>query len=709
MTEPRETIRWGHRALQLEISLGEHGTPRLVRIGPPGETGPGQLPGAPLPLVEVTAAGQGRHWSGRHLVDTTIGARLRHRSHRTAREGDWHLLTVELHDPQTGLTAEAHYRSPDGAPVLRGEVVLRNDGTQPLHLESAGSLVAGCLTEGGPATLDTADLLWAENDWFAELRWQREPLRVSSPDRGGRFHYRAGRSSRVVAGQGVWSSCGHLPMGGLTDRVSGRTWLWQIEHNGGGWRWECGIRDDSAYLALHGPTDASHGWRHALAPGAEFRTVPVALALATTGGPDGAFAALTRYRRATRRPHSDHQRLPVVFNDYMNCLMGDPTTAKLLPLVDAAAEAGAEYFVIDAGWYAEKDENWWKSVGAWEPSTSRFPGPDGIHEVLDRIRERGMVPGLWLEPEAVGVASPLAESLPEEAFFRREGRRVEEAGGRYQLDLRHPAARAHLDEVVDRLVGDWGVGYLKLDHNTDPGSGTSAHPGEAPAAGLLGHNRAQLDWLDGILDRHPALVLENCASGGMRLDHALLSRLQLQSTSDQQDLLHYPPIAVSAPTAVTPEQGAVWAYPQPTDSLEETALTMANALLGRIHLSGRIAELSAKQRELVHEAVAAHKAIRADLPHALPSWPLGLPAWEDPWLALALHTPAATYLTVWRRSGAEAERRLTLPHLRGAGLRTEVLYPAATKATTDWHPDTATLTATMPTAPSAVLFRLTVQ
>ncbi|MER7581167.1 alpha-galactosidase [Kitasatospora sp. NPDC097691] len=706
MTDPHETIRWGHRALELEITLGEHGTPRLVRIGTPGEDVAGPRPGAPLPLVEVTTAAHGRHWSGRHLVDTALGAQLRHRSHRSTRDGEWHVLTVELHDPQTGLTAEAVYRSLDGLPVLRSEVLLRNEGTRTLHLESVGSFVTGCLAGGAPEALESADLLWAENDWFAEFRWQRGPLRASSPARGGRFHLRAGRSAHVVAGQGAWSSCGHLPMGGLTDRGSGRTWLWQIEHNGGGWRWECGVRDDSAYVALHGPNDAAHGWRHPLEPGAGFRTVPVALAFAADGGPDRAFAALTRYRRATRRPHPDHHRLPVVFNDYMNCLMGDPTTARLLPLVDAAADAGAEYFVIDAGWYADESENWWETVGAWEPSGSRFPGPDGIHEVLARIRERGMLPGLWLEPEAVGAAGPVADSLPQEAFFRRDGQRVQESG-HYHLDLRHPAARAHLDGVVDRLVGEWGVGYLKLDHNTDPGSGTSAHPGEAPAAGLLGHNRAQLAWLDGILDRHPELVIENCASGGMRTDHALLSRLQLQSTSDQQDLLLYPPIAAAAPTAVTPEQGAVWAYPQPGDTLDEVALTMANALLGRVHLSGRLTELEPEARDLVHEAVTVHKSVRADLPHALPAWPLGLPGWEDAWIALALHTPTTTYLTVWRRHGEDSVRELDLPHLLGAEVRTEVLYPAAGRATTTWHPDTAHLTVTLPTAPSAALLRLT--
>ncbi|WP_055525819.1 alpha-galactosidase [Streptomyces graminilatus] len=702
MTTAPQTLRWGHRALEVEIGVGEDGTARLTHLGVPGGTSPERRASRPLPLVEVTAAGHGRGWSGQHLIDTSLGGRLRLRAHEATRDGDWHILTVELHDPETGLVAEVAYRSPDGIPVLRGEVTLRNEGESALHLESVSSLVVGTLADG-PEAIDQADLLWAENDWLAECRWQRQPMRVTSPDRSGRVNYGSRRAGFALNGQGTWSSCGRLPMGGLTDRSTGRTRVWQIEHNGGGWHWECGAREEAAYVALFGPTDTHHGWRHPLEPGAEFRTVPVALALAAA--PDEAFAALTRYRRVRRRPHDDHQRLPVIFNDYMNCLMGDPTTEKLLPHIDAAAEAGAEYFVIDAGWYDGDNGGWWDTVGAWEPAASRFPGERGIHEVLDRIRERGMVPGLWLEPEMIGLRSPMAKSLPDEAFFRRDGVRVTESG-RHHLDLRHPAARAHLDQVVDRLVGEWGVGYLKLDHNIDPGSGTSAHPGETPGAGLLGHNRAHLDWLDGVLDRHPRLVVENCSSGGMRWDDAMLSRLHLQSTSDQQNLQLYAPIAASAPTAVTPEQGAVWAYPQPEDSLDEVAFTMANALLGRIHLSGRIPELGPEARALVHEAVAKYKAIRADLPRAVPSWPLGLPAWDDPWLALALRTPDTTYLTAWRRPGADATAALHLPHLRDTAAVVDVLYPSLSPAVSVWTPGTAELSLTLPTAPSAVLLRI---
>ncbi|MES9618620.1 hypothetical protein ACPCBX_01585 [Streptomyces tuirus] len=54
--------------------------------------------------------------------------------------------------------------------------------------------------------------------------------------------------------------------------------------------------------------------------------------------------------------------------------------------------------------------------------------------------------------------------LPPEAFFQRDGLRLPEQG-RHQLDLRHPAARAHLDKTGDRIAGDRGVGHLKLDYN----------------------------------------------------------------------------------------------------------------------------------------------------------------------------------------------------------------------------------------------------
>ena len=686
---------WRHEALDARFAVAPDGTPRLVRLAHPGDDR-GTTPQSALPLVELTALGHGSGWSGPRFTGTALGSRLAHRAHHTSSRDGWQRLTVELHDPGTGLTAFAEFSSPTGLPVLRSRVRLRNDGRAPLVVQSVSSLLLG----GLPAP-DALDVHRARNDWLAECRWYAEPLRASVADINTDVHEHDSRAALALTGRGSWPTDGHLAMGALTERDGGRAWAWQVE-SPAGWRWDLGERAHGTYLALNGPRDAEHQWRIRLEPGEEFTTVPAALAL----GPDldTALGALTSYRRAIRRPHPDHTALPVVFNDYMNTLMGDPTTAKLLPLIDAAADAGAEYFCIDSGWYDDDTRGWWDSVGAWQPSPRRFPD-GGLQAVLDRIRERGMVPGLWLEPEVVGVRSPVAAELPPEAFFQRDGVRLTEQG-RHQLDLRHPAARAHLDKTVDRIAGDWGVGYLKLDYNIVVDPGTQAPGDLAPGAGLLGHAEAYLDWLSGVLDRHPGLVVENCASGGMRMDGATLAVAQLQSTSDQQDPLSYPPIAAAAASVVPPEQGAVWAYPQPEYDDGLITWTLGGALLGRIHLSGHLDRMSDHQRALVRDGVDVYKSIRGDLARALPFWPLGLPGWTDEWLALGLRTPedATAYLSVWRRGGP-AELHIPVRHLAGRALRADVLHPSSADAgRAVW--DGEGLTVSVPRTPGVLLIRL---
>ncbi len=695
--EPAEYIRWGHSALTAEFVPAEDGTLRAVRLGPPG------APAAPLagatPVVELLVLGEGNDWSGRRSLETVVGGRLRLRGYDVDRVGRWHRLRLDLHDAATGLAAEALLESPDGIPVVRARVRVTNEGDAPRTLLAVSSLSLG----GLPAP-DALELHWADNDWLAECRWHQEPLRVRVPDLHRAAHGRDSRGRVGYASRGSWSTDGQLPMGALTDAGSGLAWLWQVE-SATGWTWEAGEREHRTYLALHGPTDAEHHWSEVLEPGASFTSVPAALAVAT-GDLTDAVGALTEYRRALRRPHEDHRALPVIFNDYMNTLAGDPTTEKLLPLVDAAAEAGAEYFVIDAGWYDDDAAGWWDSVGDWQPATSRFPGERGLHEVLDRIRSHDMVPGLWLEPEVIGVRSPVARSLPDAAFFRRDGVRVREHG-RYHLDLRHPAAARHLDETVDRIVGDWGVGYLKLDYNISVPPGTDTGGTTSLGAGLLGHARAYQDWLAAVLDRHPGLVLENCASGGMRMDGAMLRLLQVQSTSDQEDFSRYPAISAAAPTAVPPEQGAVWAYVQPEFDDDENAFILAGALLGRMHLSGHLNRMTPDQLALVRDALAVYREIRTDVARGVPFWPLGLPGWTDPWLALGLRAGETRYLTVWHREGGPAERALPLPRLRGRDLEVEVLHPAAPTGEVAWSATTGKLTVTLPRTPTALLLRLT--
>ncbi|MGC5165428.1 glycoside hydrolase family 36 protein [Luteimicrobium sp. DT211] len=675
-------LRWGSATAVLELDWSDTEPVRLAALELDGRRV--EMP-AGVPLVEVLTVSHGHTLASSRLVHTRIGAESRYVSHAERRVERGTELELELVHAETRLASTLRLRVLDGAPAaFRSEVTVRNDGESPASVRSVASFAAYLGDASGPTgSVREWSLLRGRSDWLGEARWTREALARRFPALREDLTGHDPRGQLKAVSTGTWSTGTQYPAAVVT--TGALAWAFQVEHNGA-WRWEIGEDTRAGYLALSGPTELDHQWTRVLRPGEQLTTVPASVAFGADD--DAALAGLTAYRRSARRPHPDNDALAVVFNDYMNTLDGDPTTARLLPLVDAAAEVGAEVFCIDAGWY-DDDGDWWDSVGEWTPSTVRFP--HGLSEVVDRIRSRGMVPGLWLEPEVVGVNSPLADTLPADAFFQRAGERVVEHH-RYHLDLRHPAARAHLDAVVDRLVAEFGIGYFKLDYNIDPGAGTDVDADSVGDA-LLAHNRAHLAWLDGVLDRHPGLVLENCGSGAMRADFALLSRLQLQSTSDQQDPAAYPPIAASSTVSVLPEQAASWAYPQPEMSDEEIAFTLVTGLSARFYLSGHLDRMTDGQRALVTEAVRAAKALRHDLASTYPSWPLGLPGWDDPWVASALRTPARRVVAVWSRDPAEEETVLVLPDLTGADVQVGTVFPTTLPEWgTKWDPASGRLT-----------------
>ncbi|GAB3953879.1 hypothetical protein GCM10029976_094930 [Kribbella albertanoniae] len=660
-------LRWDTPDLTLTFALDDgpvRATAVPTDVVPPGP-----------PLVEVTAVGYGRLSSSHRQIDTILGQRLRYVRH----EDSGQTLRIVQEDTDSGLQVTSVFVAGAGVQAWTEASMA---GAGRLELTFLSSLVIGL------PSIDV-ELYSAANSWMAESRWSARPLRSELADIVRDEHRHVARSRYAVTSTGSWSSGERLPVGVL---VGPYALGWQIEHNGG-WHYELGECRYGGYLMLSGPIDQEHQWSFELTADNPLTTVPVSLVAGTDR--DSTFAALTRQRRAVRRRRPVDARMPVVFNDFMNTLLGDPTTEKLLPLIDAAADVGADYFCIDAGWYAEGD--WWNTVGAWQPSATRFP--NGLGEVIDRIHAHGMVPGLWLEPEVIGVRSRVAQELPDEAFLTRRGARVVESG-RYLLDLRSAAARKHLDDTVDRLISEFGLGFFKFDNNTVTGPGTDK-AGTSLGHGLLEHNRALLSWLDDLQARHPDLLIENCASGAMRMDYAMLSRLHLQSTSDQEHPLRYATITAAAPAAVLPEQAGHWAYPIAGSSREEFTFALVNGIPGRLYLSGHLNRMSPEELDLVRSALAAHRVVQEDLETLVPSWPLGLPAWTDEWVALCLTGPSVSYLTVWHRGAGPAT--VTLPLARSA---VEPHFPADLGDWSyTWTGDSLSIT-TNASEPSARVLRL---
>ncbi len=621
-------------------------------------------------LLELQLAGAGdSSMRGMKFAGTLPGSELCYLNHeqKTNSNGNQWLFTLSDKKRQIEVTAAWQFFA--GLPILRSSVEVKNITSESVGLEYIASFKLPNF-DRSLQTKKSHNVIASipHNSWSSELNWKQlslDDLGLDSDDDES--------SKRIYVGNtATWSCNQYVPMALLQNRDIGGHFFFQIE-TPGSWNWEVNSEHGITNLLLSGPNQQDNQWFKELPPGAVFETIPAAIGFAT-GSESCALQVLTDYRRKIRRENADNQELPVIFNDYMNCLWGDPTTEKELPLIEAAAAAGCEIYCIDCGWYADRNVSWWPSIGDWQPSKERFP--EGLAYVLQRIREKGMVPGLWLEIESVGVNSQTAQEMPDDWFFVRNDRRVIDRD-RLQLDFRNEAVRAFASSVMKRLVEEYGVGYIKMDYNINAGPGTEINS-DSLGDGLLSHNRAYLSWLAEIFEKYPQLVIENCSSGGLRMDYAMLAHCSLQSITDQADRTRNSAIASLAATAVTPEQAAIWSYPAKEDTQEEVIINMVNAMLLRVHQSGFLHELAPETFELVSEGIDCYKEQRQLLRSGSPFWPAGITK-KDDYGIYGIRADAQLLLAVWNyRLDTELDLELDLTSHLPNGKRltqAEMTYP----------------------------------
>lgn len=552
--------------------------------------------------------------------------------------------------------------------MVRVWSTLKNTGNEPVGIDYVSSFYYGGVCKNGAQKYyDKTVAMVPRNSWANEAQWTRQDIRelglsempvhgYNLPDRG---------SNRYSYGNcGSWSTGEYLPMGILQDKETGEVFYFEIDHSGS-WNIEYGSDvGENLYVALLGPNDESFWWKN-LKPGESMQTVPAAFGVCL-GGENEAIANLTRYRRAIRRPNRDDEVCNVVFNDYMNCLMGDPTEEKEKQIIDLAAELGCEYYCMDCGWY--DDGPWWEGVGEWRESKKRFP--HGMKTVTDYAKQKGLRMGLWLEIESMGTKCRTAKELPDDWFFCLHGKRRTE-NRRYLLDFRNCDVRKYCMDVVDRLIADYGVSYFKIDYNVTTGPGSDIHA-DSPGVSLQEHYEALYDWIREIYRKYPDLVIEACSSGAQRMDYGLLSLHSLQSTSDQTDYVLNSYIASNVASALTPEQGGMWVYPY-EDNREHVIYNMVNGLLLRPYISGLVWNMSQDNLNLMKEGISLYKnRIRKDLIHMVPFWPEGFNPRNGEVLSYGLRDEKKAYLAVFMPKSLRADINL---HELGAVKEIRVIYP----------------------------------
>jgi alpha-galactosidase len=269
-------------------------------------------------------------------------------------------------------------------------------------------------------------------------------------------------------------------------------------------------------LALDG--DESYG---------EFDT-PWAYATFSACGLNGVAATFQRFVRERILPPLARARpRPVHYNTW-EAVYFQHDVATLKDLAERAAQAGAERFVLDDGWFKGRDDDT-TSLGDWTPDPAKYP--DGLFPLIEHVRALGLEFGLWAEPEMVSPKSDLARARP--GWLRREadGSLVLQRN-QAVLDLSQKTVADHVFGVLTGLLSAYPIAYLKWDMNRDlTGLDADSRPGHAD------YTRALYDLVERVRAAHPAVEIEACASGGGRMDYGILGLTDRVWTSDSNDAL----------------------------------------------------------------------------------------------------------------------------------------------------------------------------
>ena len=527
---------------------------------------------------------------------------------RNASEDKTEIIT-KLQDGR-GFVVEHHLDWYQGAKSVEVYSVFVNLAKKPVCLEMLSSFSLGGIT---PCTegdaYETLKVHRIRSVWSMEGRLETRTLEELQLEPSWAGH--AVRSERF--GQvGSMPVNHYFPFVAVEDIQNNILWGAQLAHNAS-WQMELYRKDDG--LAVSGGlADREFGhWMKEILPMESFQTPVAIVSVCQGGGVDRISQRLTAAgERFTDREPVCEQELPVIFNEYCTT-WGCPSHENICDILRSIKDKGISYFVIDCGWYKEDGIPWYTSMGDYEISEQMFP--DGLDKTVEAITAAGMKPGIWFEIENVGPTARAYQQ--EEHLLKRDGEVLTTQSRRF-WDMRDPWVKDYLTERVIGLLKKYHFGYMKIDYNDTIGLGCDG--AESLGEGLRQNMEESYHFISKVKKEIPGIVLENCASGGHRLEPLMMRACSMASFSDAHECPEIPVIAANLHRVILPGQSQIWAVIRKEDSLKRIAYSVANTFLGRMCLSGDVTNLSEEQWKLIEDGIAFYKKIAPIVKKGYTSW-----------------------------------------------------------------------------------------
>lgn len=294
-------------------------------------------------------------------------------------------------------------------------------------------------------------------------------------------------------------------------------------------------------------------------------------------------------------------RLPAVFNEYCTT-WGKPGEEIIKRLLKVISGKDFDYFVIDAGWYADTVKGWQENMGDWIVAPDLFPS--GMKKVVEMIGNAGMKAGIWFELEVVGAASDMVDDTAH--LLTRDGK-VIISGTRRFWDMRSDWVNDYLGRKVIDFLNENGFKYIKIDYNDTIGIGCDG--AESVGEGLRACVNATKEFYKRIREQVPGIAIEVCSSGGHRLEPGFMELADFLSFSDAHEEKEIPVIAADLQKLVLTQKSQIWAVLRKDDDLKRIAYSVCAGMYGVLCISGDVFDLSKEKWDFALRGVSFYKKV----------------------------------------------------------------------------------------------------
>lgn len=537
------------------------------------------------------------------LIDYTLGVTMRNREgtllkvEEQAAEGNG--VVTRLRDARGNVYLHhLEYSPKTGVFTVWAEYCNLTGKEQTLESLQSFSVSGIHALRGGKATLAGLRLHRLTSAWSRECRPEEDSFSNLGLDTSwARYGVKCERFGEV----GSMSNRGHFPFAAVEDEERHIVWAAMMEAPSS---WQMEVYAEKETCALSGGlADYEFGhWRKNIAPGESFATHKAFLTVKSNVlACCNAFVAEQEQR--LKVPASE-ESMPVLFNEYCTT-WGCPSAENINAILKAIESFPIDTFVIDCGWYKPDDKGWCNAIGDWRESRALFP--EGISAVSNAIRAAGKHPGIWFEFEVAGRDSDCF--YDESKLLKRDGRIITGKNRRF-LDLRLPKVQEYLKERMLDFLQKNGFEYIKIDYNDSLGIGCDSADGAAPGEGGRRIAEESLVWLAKLKEAVEGLVIENCSSGGSRIEPLRMSQVSMCSFSDAHECNEIPLVAANVSRVIPARQMQIWAVLREGESASRTIYSLCAAMMGRICLSGDVLHLDGERVRLIQEGLEFYQEIK---------------------------------------------------------------------------------------------------